>query len=120
MDAKMHEQYFVGVVQKFELEEFQKDGGYRNAMSWYPGRKSLATRYVKTLEEAKKVLDNAYKTWNGVHVYNEKGERYEISEAAPGIGVSLVCTKETDDRMRIVKHVIQKRLVTDWENVEEG
>lgn len=114
---KTHEQYFVGVIKKYQQKEYEADGKYYNAICWYPARKGNA-RYVGTLEEAKKVLDHAYKMWNGVHVYNEKGERYETNEAAPGIGVTMVLTKELDDRQRIVKHVIQKRLVTDWETID--
>ena len=116
---EMHEQYFVGVIQKFNQEKYEAAGKYHNAICWYPARKGVAM-YVRTPDEAKKVLDHAYKKWNGVHIYNEKGERYETQEAAPGIGVTMVCTKKLDDDMRIVKHIIQKRLVTDWETVEEG
>ena len=82
------------------------------------GVNSLRDRYCKTEAEAKAVLNHAYKMWNGAKKYNEKGERYETSEAAPGIGVSLVCTKETDKEQEIVGHIIRKRIVTEWETVE--
>ena len=116
LTPKTHEQYFVGVLKKYEADEGETK--YYNALCWYPKRTGGA-RYVTTLDEAKAVLDNAYKLWNRTHTYNSKGERYETSEAAPGIGVSLVCTPETDERHRIVKHIIKKRIVTEWEIVEE-
>lgn len=117
-----HEEWYVGVLKRFNQEEYEKTGKrpvYYNARMWYPGVNSLQDRYCKTEEEAHRVLNHAYKKWNGMKLYNEKGERYETSEAAPGIGVSLVCTKETDRDHEIVGHVIRKRIVSDWETVEK-
>ena len=118
MVMKTHEEYFVGVLKKYDADKGETR--FYNARAWYPGVNSITDRYCKTLEEAKRVLAHAYKLWNGVKLYNEKGERYETTEAAPGIGVSLVCTKETDEDHRIVKHIIRRRVVTEWEVVEEG
>lgn len=110
-----HEEWFVGVQQKCFYERGEQS--WYNAMSWYPDHKA-GQRYARTQEEAEKVLDNAYKLWNGEHVYNEKGERYETHEAGM-LGITTVSTKKSDDDMRIVKHIIKKRIVTDWETVEE-
>lgn len=111
--AKTHEEWMVGVKQKFDED---KDG-WTNAVMWYPTKKKWQ-RFVRTEEEAKKVLNYAYELWNGEKVYNEKGERYETSYAGC-IGITTVSTKKTDEDMRIVKHIIKKRVVTDWELVEE-
>lgn len=116
--AKTHEEWFVGFRQQYEEEKGKKN--WRIAKHYYPGVTSAHDQYCRTEEEARKVLDCVYKKFNGVHVYNAKGERYETSEAAPGIGVSVVMTKEDDRAFRIVKHIIRKRTVTDWEVVEEA
>ena len=110
-----HEEWFVGVQQKYWYEKGEHK--WTNAVMWYPEHKR-GQRYVRTKEEAEKVLDNAYKLWNGEHIYNEKGERYETHEAGM-IGVTTVNTRESDDDLRIVKHIIQKRIVTEWETIEE-
>lgn len=117
---KTHEEYYVGVMKRFEYERNGLKAQYYNARMWYPGVTRINDRYCKTEEEAKAVLNYAYKMWNGVKKYNENGERYETSEAAPGIGVSLVCTKETDRDQEIIGHVIRKRTVTEWETVEKA
>lgn len=116
MKEKMREQWFAGVIQQHDYDKGVRT--YRNVCMWDNDRKP-GNRYYPTREAAQKALDHAYWLWNRVHVYNSKGERYETTEAAPGIGVSLVCTPETDGWMRIVKHIIQKRYVTEWDTVEE-
>lgn len=116
--AKMHEQYYVGVIKRFEVEN--GDPNYYNALMWYPTRKPGA-RYVKTIEEAKRVLNYAYKLWNGTKVYDSDGKRIETSEIGnSGLGISIVSTKDDDRRQEIVKHIIQKRMVSDWDTVEEA
>lgn len=112
----MREQWYVGVMFKYE----EKEGMWSNAYKWYKDRPKGAS-YVKTKEEAKKVLENAYRIWNGEKQYDSNGERREVNEiGASGLGVSVVCTKETDDDMRIVRHMIKRRYVTDWEVMEEA
>ena len=113
---KTIDQYFVGVLQKYDLDK--GENRYYNAIVWYPSRKP-GQRYVNTIEDAQKVLKHAYKQWNSPHRYNSEGRRYETSEAAPGIGISLVCTPETDNNHRIVKHIIKHRTVTEWDVIEE-
>lgn len=113
----MHEQWFAGVIQRYEQEKGTT--AYRNVTMWDNNRKP-GQRYYPTKEAAQKALNHAYQLWNKKHIYNSKGERYEVQEAAPGIGISTVHTKETDRDMEIVKHIIQKRYVTKWETEEEG
>lgn len=112
LTPKTHEQYYVGVIQKYEADK--EEPKYYNALCWYPKRTGGA-RYVTTLDEAKAVLEHAYKLWNKKHTYNSKGERYERIDE----WTSIQCTPETDERHRIVKHIIKKRIVTEWEVVEE-
>ena len=116
--AKTHEEWFVGFRQKYKEKKGEK--GWTIAKAYYPGQKSIHDQYCSSEEEARKVLDYVYMKFNGVHTYNAKGERYETSEAAPGIGVSVVITKQDDDDFRIVKHIIRKRIVTEWEVVESA
>lgn len=111
MKEKMHEQYYVGVYQRYSPDKVY------NAIRYYPGN-TMSQRYVKTLEEAKKVLNNAYKIWNKEKIYDENGKRYEMQKCGC-IGISIESTKETDHGLEIIKHVIKKRLVTDWEVIEE-
>lgn len=110
-----HEEWMVAVKQNCDVR--RGEDRWWNAVMWYPKSKS-GQRYVRTEEEARSVLNYAYERWNGEKIYNEKGERYETSYDG-GIGITLVSTKETDEDMRIVKHKIKKRIVTEWEVVEE-
>lgn len=110
-----HEEWYVGIVQKMDADK--GDMRWKNAKSWYPGNK-LGDRYCKSEAEARKVLDYAYTLFNGTHCYNAKGERYETDEVARGVRVGTVFTKEDDIALSIVRHRIQKRVVTDWEIVE--
>lgn len=112
--AKTHEEWFVGVKQKWEVE--RGETRWTNACIWYNG--SDNKRYVGSEEEARAVLENAYRHWNGDKTYNEKGERYTTHEAGC-IGIATVHTKETDDDMVIVEHIIKKRTVTEWETIEK-
>lgn len=113
----MKEQWYAGVIKKYDADKGETRW---TSVSAWDNNKKLGDKFYPTREAAEKALDHAYALWNGVHVYNSKGERYETTEAAPGIGVSLVCTKETDEQHRIVKHIIRKRYVSEWETVEEG
>jgi hypothetical protein len=113
MEKKMHEQYHVQIMHRHD----EKEGRWLNAIADYYPHKPFQ-KYVATLEEAKKVLDCAYEYWNGHKVYDSNGER-RTTQAAGMIGVSMVHTKETDKDLEIVKHRIRKRMVTDWELVEE-
>ena len=116
MEKKMHEEYPVQIMIRYE----EKDGRWTNAVRYDPIYNSKAgQRYVKTEAEAKAVLDRAYQMRNGKKFYNENGERI-TTQSAGMIGVSMVHTKESDKAHEIVKHRIRKRLVTDWEIVEEG
>ena len=82
---------------------------------------SLGLAYsCKTEEEAQAVLANAYKKWNSKKVYNADGKRSELVDSINGIGVSLVSDKDMDHRMEIIAHKIRKRIVTEWETVEES
>ena len=117
MKQKTHEEWYVGALQKYQQDDPEWKDRYYNALLWYPGTR-LGMRYVRTEEKAKQVLDYAYKLWNGEKFYNENGERYETQRAGY-LGVATVSTKEDDERMRIVKHIIKKRTVTEWEIVEE-
>lgn len=107
-----HEEWIVLVQQRCEDR-------WLNARMWYPGVKSINDRFCKTEEEAHKVLENAYRKWNGKKVYNVDGKRSELVDSINGIGVSLVSDREQDHRMEIVAHKIRKRIVTEWETIEE-
>lgn len=110
----MREEWLVQIM--FKMEE--AEGKWSNARFYYPGVKFGGDRYCKSEPEAKRVLDHAYEKFNGVRMYNDKGERYEVDKAAPGINVTSVITPKDDDYMRIVKHRILMREVTDWEKVQ--
>lgn len=114
---KTHEEWFVGVRFKYEADEMKRRGKWSNAIQWYPSAMS-GQRYATSKEQAKKILEWAYRHWNGEKTYNEKGERYETN-ACGGIGITMVSTKKTDDDLRIVSHILRKRRVTDWEVIEE-
>ena len=109
-----HEQYMVAVLHRGN----KVTGQYINAVMYYPNHKP-GKKYVKTLEEAHKVLEYAYGKFNGAKAYNAEGERTETTKAG-AIGVSMTVTKHEDRSMEIVSHYIKKRTVTDWEEVEEG
>lgn len=111
---KEHTQYFVGVLKRYEAEKGETR--YYNALMWYPNRKAGA-RYVTTEEEARKVLEYAYQLWNGTKTYDSNGKRYEHSKVGM-IGVSIESTRKSDRDHEIVSHVIQRRTVTEWEEVE--
>ena len=110
---KTHEEWIVLVRQRCDADRWM------NARMWYPGVKSINDRYCGTEEEAQKVLANAYRKWNGVKVYNADGKRSELVDCINGIGVSLVSDKKQDYRMQIIAHKIRKRVVTEWETIEE-
>ena len=111
---KTHEEWIVVVKQRF-------DDRWRNARMWYPEAKSINDRYCKTEEEAQKVLANAYKLWNGEKAYNVDGTRSEVTSVIEGLGsISFISDKKIDHDMEIVAHKIKKRIVTDWETVEES
>lgn len=111
--AKTHEEWYVGI--RFKMDKDEKK--WTNARFYYPGVISLADKYCKTEKEANAVLEFAYNKFNRQHGYNMNGERYETSEAAPGIGIATVIAPELDDALTIVEHVIKKRTVTDWETI---
>ena len=113
MNQNTHEEWIVLVQQRCEDR-------WLNARMWYPGVKSLTDRFCKTEEEAQAVLANAYKKWNGKKVYNADGKRSELVDSVNGIGVSLVSDREQDHRMEIIAHKIRKRIVTEWETIEEA
>jgi hypothetical protein len=108
-----HEEWIVLGQQRWEDR-------WLNARMWYPGIKSINDRFCKTEEEAHKVLENAYRKWNGKKVYNADGKRSELVDSVNGIGVSLVSDREQDHLMEIVAYKIRKRIVTDWETIEEA
>ena len=111
MKAKTHEEWLVQIQQRYWVEHGETT--WRNAYGYYADR----GRYASSKEEAKRVLDHAYQIFNGKKIYNSKGERYETHKAGM-IGISTVSTKETDRNLEIVNHRIQKRIVTEWEEVE--
>ena len=113
---KMREQWYVAVMQN--RDEKEGNGRYYNVCMWDRNRKPGA-RYYKTREDAQKALDNAYKILNGKKQYDANGRREELVDCVNGLGISLVADKRIDDDLRIVKHIIQKRMVTDWETIEE-
>lgn len=94
-----------------------KDDIWRNAVYMYSDGKR---RFARTEVEARAALGKALEDWNGEKSYNEKGERYETNGIGGGLAATLVCTKDTDKALRIVKWEIKKRIVTDWELVDEG
>ena len=111
---KTHEEWIVVVKQR-------NDDSWRNARFWYPEAKSINDRYCKTEEEAQKVLANAYKLWNGEKAYNADGKRSEVVSVIEGLGsISVESDRKLDHDMEIVAHKIRKRIVTDWETVEES
>ena len=110
----MKEQYYVGVIQRYRAESGE---GYYNALMWYPDRKP-GQRYVNSKEKAERVLEYAYNLWNSKKVYNANGKRYNNHKVGT-LGVSVECTKKTDEQMEIVKHIIKKRMVTEWETLED-
>lgn len=112
---KMKEEWYVGVRKKFQEDLGEK--GYFNAISWYPNHKS-GQRYASSEEEAKAILNHAYRLWNKEHVYGADGKRYENSTAGM-LGISVECDKKTDDAQRIVSYVIKRRKVTDWTVTDE-
>ena len=112
----MKEQWFAGVLQKYEADKGTTN--YRNVIMWDNNRKP-GNRYYPTRKDAEKALAHAYEIWNGVKQYRADGTREKLVDAVNGIGVSMVIDRRTDESMRIVKHIIQKRMVTEWETVEE-
>lgn len=84
---------------------------------WNVGFLLDSKRVYHTLEEAQSAVDRYLEQWNGVKVYNEKGERYE-TQYAGCIGISTVHTKKTDEDMRVVAIKIKEREVTEWEETE--
>ena len=109
--VKTHEQWEVAVQKKCFGNE------WCNAVMWYSKAKA-GQRYVKTEAEAREVLNEAYELWNGKKFYNENGERYETQQVGL-IGISTVHTRKTDEEHMITKHRLRKRIVTEWEIVEE-
>lgn len=112
---RTHEEYFIGIRHRDNCEELKARKAWQNAMNYYPGHKST---FAKTEQEARDVLAYAYKLWNGEKAYDAEGKRYETSAVGP-FGVTMVSDKKIDDDLRIVEHVIRKRIVTDWEVIEK-
>lgn len=112
-----HEEWFVGVLQQNDIDEGQTK--YRNAIMWMPGRKAGDPRYCKTKDEAKEVLANALKIWNSKKSYDADGKRREVQRGIAPFGVTMILDRDMDERLRIVKYVIKKRIVTDWEIEEQ-
>ena len=112
----MKEQWFAGVIQKHDADEGETI--YRNVVMWDNSRKP-GNRYYKTREDAQKALDHAYEIWNGEKHYRADGTREEVVDVVNGMGVSLISDRKTDEDMKIVTHIIQKRMVTEWETVEK-
>lgn len=111
---KTHEEWVVLVKQR-------SCDGWWNARLWYPECKSINDKYCKTEEEAQKVLTYAYKLWNGKKAYNAAGKRSEVASVIKGLGsISVESDRKIDHDMEIVAHKIRKRVVTDWETVEES
>lgn len=112
---KTHDEYYIGVEKRFDK------GRLWNAMMWHPRyqNRKLSERYASTLEEAKEVLNYAYKLWNGKKVYDSNGKRYETHTAGM-IGISVEHDVKSDRDQEIVRHVIKKRTVTEWEVVDES
>lgn len=116
MKAKTHEEWMVGFRPKFVEDKGEKT--WFNAMLYCPWNYENGRRYARTEEEARRALNYVYKERNGEKLYDENGKRYEYMPTG-SIGVSIECTKETDEDQKIVKHIIKKRIVTDWEVIEE-
>lgn len=115
-EKKTHEEWFVGVRQRCQVRRGEKR--WYNAYGWYDDGHKLGDRYVDSEEKARKVLDNAYRLWNGKKMYDGNGKRYDVHQAGM-IGIATEHTKEADYDMEIVEHVIRKRTVTEWEEVEK-
>ena len=110
-----HEQYLVGVLQKYKAENGKEH--YMNAAIWDKNARP-GQRYYRNEAAAREALKNAYKLWNGAKCYDANGKRIEQTDTINGIGIALVTDKKHDDDMRIVKHYIKKRIVTEWEQIE--
>lgn len=104
-----HEEWLVQVQKRFSGDKWW------NAKSWYPGTK-LGDRYCATEAEAKMVLNHALRVWNGKKQYGADGKRYERQDEF----VTVACDRRTDRDQEIVKWRIRKRIVTDWEMVDNG
>ena len=111
-----HEEWFVGVQQKCFLE--RDETKWSNAAMWCESI-GLSKRYASSEEEAMKVLNHALELWNGVKIYDSDGKRRECYDVGGGIGVAIVSTEKQDDDMRIVRYIIKKREVTDWEVIDK-
>lgn len=84
-------------------------GGWRSAV--FEANGSMKTRFVGTLDEAKAALDTVIKNRN-------KGARTE-NICVGDFGVDIVIDAESAQYFSVAKTRIVKRLVTDWEEVEE-
>lgn len=109
---EMKEQWFAGVLQRFEVERGETK--YRNVIMWDKNAKP-GNRYYPTRKDAEKALAHAYEIWNGEKRYDDDGKRRVVQDQ----WVSMVTDRKQDERMMIVKHIIQKRYVTPWETIEE-
>mgnify|MGYP006958159049 CR=1 FL=1 len=109
---KLHEQWFVGVKHRYNVEKGLD--AFRNAIQYMPNRKS-GVNYCKTEEEAKKVLANALEKFNGKKQYDKDGKWRERMDR----WIEIVSDKKSDEDLMIVSWVIRKRMVTDWEDIDE-
>lgn len=116
--VKTHEEWTVGIRKRFQ-DKYNEEG-YYDALAYCPWMEGVKvkSRYAKSEEEARRALDYVYQLFNGEKLYDRNGKRYEHQNAGH-IGISIECTKETDADQMIVAHYIKKRIVTEWEVIEE-
>ena len=103
----MKKEYQVVAQHKWQVE--REPGKW-----WNVGFLLDNKRVYNTLEEAQDAVNRYLEQWNGVKVYNEKGERYE-TQVAGCIGIQTTHTRKDDEDQRIVAIRIKERKVSEWE-----
>ena len=109
--AKTYTQYLAMYQDGFCVEENK----WNNVAPCFHG---LGVRYYRKEADAKADIARLIGQRNREHRYGADGKREELTDSINGIGVSMVCDRASDDLLRVRRWKIQRREVTEWEDVE--
>ena len=111
----MKKQYLLKIQFASDVEENKWWIGARLDPMAQPGQ-----RFYKTKAEAKAGLNRLLKKANKEYRYDANGKRLETHSIGGGFSADMVLDKRIDDMNRIVAWSIQRREVTEWEEVERS
>ncbi len=109
--GKTYTQFYATFQDGYCVEK----GEWHNVCQYMNG---LGKRYYRKEADAKADIVRLIKQRNRDFTYNADGKREQFTDSTNGLGVSMKLDKKMDDLFRVLRWKLQRREVTEWEEVE--